>query len=398
MKVKSIGGSILQMTEEICAHYDHCGGCSTQKILYPKQLKDKKEMLIEVFNEKKVKTDDFEGILASPEIYEYRNNMEFSFGDLKKDGKLQLGMHPRGRRFDVITVDQCQLVDQDFRKILSTILKYCRKNQFKKYHIKLREGFLRNLVIRKGINTGEVIANLITTSQVDHDFTPLANQLKNLSLKGELVGFIQTINDDFSDQVSCDEMKIYHGRNYFYDQLLDYKFKIDSLSFFQTNTKGAELLYSEAKKYIGSAKDKIVYDLYCGAGTISQSIANNADQIYGIEIDKEAAERAAENAELNNVKNTKYIAGDVLEEIQNIDEKADLIIIDPPRPGINPKALAKIASVNANEILYISCNPKSLARDLKELKIHNYQLEKFKAIDMFPHTKHLEVITLLKKV
>jgi 23S rRNA (uracil-5-)-methyltransferase RumA len=256
---------------------------------------------------------------------------------------------------------------------------------------------LRNLVIRKGINTGEVIANLITTSQVDHDFTPLTNELKNLDLKGELVGFIQTINDDFSDQVSCDEMKIYHGRNYFYDQLLDYKFKIDSLSFFQTNTKGAELLYAEAEKYIGSAKNKVVYDLYCGAGTISQSIANNADQIYGIEIDEVAAERAAENAELNNVKNTKYIAGDVLEEIQNIDKKADLIIIDPPRPGINPKALAKIASADADEILYISCNPKSLARDLKELKIHNYKLEKFKAVDMFPNTKHLEVITLLKK-
>src|SRR6056297_1031793 len=323
--------------------------------------------------------------------------MEFSFGDLKKGCKLQLGMHPRGRRYDVITVDQCLLVDQDFRDILSTIINYCRNKEFKKYHIKLREGFLRNLVIRKGINTGEVVANLITTSQQNHDFSKLTEELKALDLKGELVGFIQTINDDFSDQVSCDEMKVYHGRNYFYDQLLDNKFKIDSLSFFQTNTKGAELLYSEAEKYISSAKDKTVYDLYCGAGTISQSIAADAAKIYGIEIDQDSAERAAENAELNNVDNTEYIAGDVLQEINKLEQQANLLIIDPPRPGINPKALAKIAEAGAEEILYISCNPKSLARDLKELEDHNYQLEKFKAVDMFPHTKHLEVITLLTK-
>ncbi|MFW5979509.1 MAG: 23S rRNA (uracil(1939)-C(5))-methyltransferase RlmD [Halanaerobium sp.] len=388
----------MTKNKDLCVHYDRCGGCSIQEVPYSKQLKDKKNNLLEIFKEKKIETDNFEGILASPDIYEYRNNMEFSFGDLKKGGTLQLGMHPRGRRFDVITVDQCLLVDQDFRDILSTILEYCRENEFKKYHIKLREGFLRNLVIRKGINTGEVVANLVTTSQLDHDFSQLTEKLKSLGLKGELVGFVQTINDDFSDQVSCDEMKIYHGRNYFYDQLLKNEFKIDSLSFFQTNTKGAELLYSEAKKFIRSAKDKIVYDLYCGAGTISQTIAADAEKILGIEIDKDAANRAAENAELNGVDNVEYIAGDVLEEINNINQKPDLLIIDPPRPGINPKALTKIAKTGADEILYISCNPKSLARDLTELKIHNYRLEKFKAVDMFPHTKHLEVITLLKKI
>ena len=387
----------MQENKDLCVHYDRCGGCSIQEIPYQQQLKDKKEMLLEIFSDQEISTDNFEEILASPDIYEYRNNMEFSFGDLKKGGKLQLGMHPRGKRYDVITVDHCLLVDRDFRDILSTIIDYCRKHDFKKYHIKLREGFLRNLIIRKGINTGEVVANLVTTSQVEHDFEPLSRELKNLDLKGELVGFVQTINDDFSDQVSCDEMKIHYGRNYFYDKLLDNKFKIDSLSFFQTNTKGAELLYSEAADYISSAKDKVVYDLYCGAGTISQAIAKDADKIFGIEIDQDAVKKAAENAELNNVDNAEYIAGDVLEKINNLKENPDLIIIDPPRPGINPKALDKIASAGADEILYISCNPKSLARDLVSLKMHNYQLEKFKAVDMFPHTKHLEVITLLKK-
>jgi len=151
----------LPKNTDLCVHYDRCGGCSIQEIPYDKQLQQKEDMLLDIFKDKKIETDNFEGIKASPEIFEYRNNMEFSFGDLKKGGILQLGMHPRGRRFDVITVDQCLLVDQDFRDILNTILDYCRENNFKKYHIKLREGFLRNLVVRKGINTGEVAVNLI---------------------------------------------------------------------------------------------------------------------------------------------------------------------------------------------------------------------------------------------
>lgn len=383
--------------QKTCQHYQKCGGCSIQEIPYQTQLENKKEMLLNIFAENNLKTDKFEGIIGSPDIFEYRNNMEFSFGDLKKEGELQLGMHPRGRRFDVVTVDNCLLVDQDFRDILVEILKYCRQNQFKKYHIKLREGFLRNLIVRKGINTGEIIVNLVTTSQIKHDFSPLTKKLKELDLKAELVGFVQTINDDFSDQVSCDEMKIHYGHDYFYDQLLDKKFKINSLSFFQTNTKGAEILYSEAAKYLSDPENKIIYDLYCGAGTISQAIAEKAKQIYGIEIDAEAVKRAEENAVNNGLKNVKYIAGDVLKKIDEIEQKADLIVIDPPRPGINPKALKKIASKNADEILYISCNPKSLAKDLVSLKTHDYELKRFKAIDMFPHTKHLELITLLKK-
>lgn len=383
--------------KELCVHYENCGGCSIQHLDYNEQIKEKKKNLLKIFKEAELDIDKFEKIIESPKIFEYRNNMEFSFGDLKKGGKLQLGMHPRGKRYDVVTVDNCLLVDQDFRKILSTIIEYCREKSFKKYHIKLREGFLRNLVIRKGINTGEVIVNLITTSQENHDFSPLLQRINNLDLKGELVGFLQTINDDFSDQVICEEMIVYQGRKYFYDRLLDKKFKIDSLSFFQTNTLGAEVLYAEAKKYIENPTKKTIYDLYCGAGTISQSIAEEAAKIYGIDIDEEAINRAKENASLNNVSNTEYITGDVLEKIEILAERPDLIIIDPPRPGINPKALNKIAQTKSKEILYISCNPKSLARDIKEFKLHNYKLQKFKAVDMFPHTKHLEVISLIKK-
>jgi len=381
----------------ICDHYELCGGCSIQHIDYDEQLQIKKEIIFEAFGKNDILTRNFEGILKSPDIYEYRNNMEYSFGDLEIGGELQLGMHPRGKRFDVVTIDKCLIVDKDFRMILSEVLDYCRKKGFKKYHVKRREGFLRNLIIRKGINTGEVLVNLVTNSKIKHDFSKLAENIRDLELKGELVGFLNTINDDYSDQVSCDEMKIYYGRRYFFDKILDNKFKIDALSFFQTNTKGAEILYSEAQNYINNAKDKIVFDLYCGTGTISQVIAENAEKIYGIEIDEEAVKKAEENAVINKVENTNYTAGDVLKEIDNIEEKAELIIIDPPRPGINPKALEKIAAEKAETILYISCNPKSLARDIKELKLHNYKLEKFKAVDMFPHTDHVEIVSLLKK-
>ena len=384
-------------SNNLCAHYDKCGGCSTQHIDYKTQLKKKEKMLLEIFEDNYLDTENYEGIIPSPEIFEYRNNMEFSFGDLKKGGILQLGMHPRGKRFDVITVDKCLLIDNDFRIILKAILDYCREHNFKKYHIKTRKGFLRNLVIRKGINTGEVIVNLITTSQNSHDFTALADELYNLEYRGNIVGFIQTINDNFSDTVVSEKEIIYRGRNYFYDKLLGLKFKINSLSFFQTNTHGAENLYAEAEKYVGSSKGKNVFDLYCGTGTISQVIASKADNIFGIEIDKEAVKMAEENAALNNRENCHYIAGDVLEKIEEINIKADLIIIDPPRPGINPKALEKIAALNTPEILYISCNPKSLARDLTELDFSGYKIKSFKAVDMFPHTKHLETIVLLNK-
>ncbi|SJZ91901.1 23S rRNA (uracil(1939)-C(5))-methyltransferase RlmD [Selenihalanaerobacter shriftii] len=387
----------MNQTKQICNHYEMCGGCNKQDINYKEQLQQKEEMVKDLFTKAEIDVEEFLNIKPSPNIFEYRNNMEFSFGDLEKDGELQLGMHPRGMRYDVVTVDACQLVDNDFRIIIKTIIDYFRNQPFRKYHIKLEEGFLRNLIVRKGLHTGEILINLVTTTQQQHDFTDLTEELKNLDYQGELVGFLQTLNDNHADVVQCDELITHYGRDYFFEELLGIKFKVKPFSFFQPNTTGAEVLYETIKDYLGDADNKIIYDLYCGTGTIAQSVVSEAKKVIGIELMEEAVEMARENAKLNNLDNCQFIAGDVLEKVDKLDQTPDVIIVDPPRPGIHPDALQKIIAFDAKEIIYVSCNPKTLVRDLKEITTKGYTAKKVQPVDMFPHTNHVETSVHLVK-
>lgn len=389
-----IENSPLEILPE-CEHFDECGGCSRQGINYKNQLELKENQVEELFKKNIPGNNRFHEIIASPRIFEYRNKMEFSFGDLDKNGILQLGMHPAGKRFDVITVDQCKLVDKDFRVILFTILDYFRNHNYKRYHIINREGYLRHLVIRKGLKTGEIMINIITTSQEEHNFAPLNTILKELKLEGKLVGFLQTINNDYSDAIKCEKLIIHYGRNYILEEILGLSFKITPFAFFQTNTFAAEKLYQTVKSFVNNGKDKIIYDLYCGTGTITQILAKTAKSIYGIEINEEAVEIARENAEINNLDNCTFIPGDVLEKIDELKEKPDLIVIDPPRPGIHPKALKKITDFSSNELIYVSCNPVSLVQDLKILLKANYKITDIQCVDMFPHTHHIETVVHL---
>ncbi len=383
--------------EAKCDHYEDCGGCNRQMIEYNKQLSIKYDQVKELFQKNGFMKINFQGIIASPRIFEYRNKVEFSFGDLEKNGILQLGMHPRGRRFDVVTVNTCQLVDNDFRLILTTIIDYFRKLDFKRYHIISREGYLRNLVIRKGLKTDEISVNLITTSQQEHDLSDLSSQLTELQLEGNLVGFLQTINDDYGDDVKCDKLITHYGRSYYYEKLLDLTFKVTPFAFFQPNTFAAEELYKTVQSYIDEEKDNVIFDLYCGTGTISQVLAQKAKKVYGIELIKEAVEIARENAKINKISDCEFITGDVLEKVNKIKENPDLIVIDPPRPGINPKALQKIIDFNSKKIIYVSCNPKSLVDDLVDLIKANYKIREVKCVDMFPHTHHVETVVSLVK-
>lgn len=381
--------------KEKCNHFKSCGGCNQQTLPYDIQLIEKEKQMKKLFKAKGI--DNFQGLLPSPRIFEYRNKMEFSFGDLEKDGLLQLGLHPRGRRFDVITVDSCVLVDNDFRAILSLIIEYMRKHKLKRYHVKNRQGFLRNLVIRKGLKTGEILVNLITTSQLKHDFSQLSKELKMLPLQGELVGFLQTINDDYADAVKCDRLIIHYGRDFYFEELLNLRFKIKPFSFFQPNTYAAEVLYKVVKDFLGHGKNKFVFDLYCGTGSISQVIAADVNKVIGIEIIEEAVEMARENLKINKIKNCSFINGDVQEKLFELKEVPDLIIVDPPRPGIHPAALNKIIEYGCHELIYVSCNPRTLVRDLNIMQDSGYKVNRFKCVDMFPHTNHIESVAYLSK-
>lgn len=379
-------------TDSFCKHFGNCGGCARQTVPYEEQLKIKMYAVKRLIDEAGITDYEFEGILPSPDLYRYRNKMEYSFGDEIKGGEMTLGMHKRGMYNSVVTVDSCKLVHEDFNKILSGTLNYFKERDIPHYINRTHIGYLRHFIVRKGLNTGEIMVVLVTSTQMSPDLQRFVDMLTSLELDGEIKGIMHIKNDNLADAVICEEIDLLYGRDYFYDELLGIKFKISPLSFFQTNTRGAEVLYNKMLDYIDEPKGKTVFDLYSGTGTIGQIVAKKADRVYGIEIIEEAVEAARENAALNNLDNCEFIAGDVFKEIDKLTDRPDIIIIDPPRVGVHPKALGKILDFNAKEMIYVSCNPKSLAENLVQIKEAGYRVEKMICVDMFPHTPHVECI------
>ncbi|MEG0773443.1 23S rRNA (uracil(1939)-C(5))-methyltransferase RlmD [Clostridium sp.] len=402
--INGIEAKVTEILEDIdykvqpkCETFGVCGGCSHGHLSLEKQLDFKVQQVLALLKDKKIEGFEFLGIETSPLEYEYRNKMEFTFGDFEKGGELTLGMHAKNKSFAIVSVDKCQIVDEDFRAILSKTLEHFKNENLPYYKVMKHEGFLRNLVIRKAINTGEVLVNIVTTSQVNYDFSEFAKKIKELNLNGKITGIIHTVNDSLSDVVQADKVNILYGREYIIENLLGLNFKINPFAFFQTNTKGAEALYSMVRDFMGDSEAKVVFDLYCGTGTIGQIVAPKAKKVLGIELIEEAVEAAKENAKLNNLTNCEFIAGDVTHVIKDVKTKPDIIILDPPRPGVHPVALDYVIKFNATEIIYVSCNPKSLAVDLAVLVAHGYKVEKIKLMDMFPHTPHIETVVRLSK-
>jgi 23S rRNA (uracil-5-)-methyltransferase RumA len=385
-------------TAETCKHFNECGGCSILSVPYEKQLEIKEKQVMDLFLNQDLFGFQFLGIQGSPQDKLYRNKMEYTFGDEIKDGPLTLGLHKKGRHIDILTVDGCLLVDQDFIKVLTSTVEYFNEKELPYYRGINHKGYLRNFVVRKGVNTKELMVNIVTSSQVDFDMTQYKEILLGLELESELVSILHTVNDGLADAVQCDELRVLHGRDYIQEEILGLRFKISPFSFFQTNTKGAEELYTMAREFIGDHSDKVVFDLYSGTGTIGQVMAGAASRVYGIEIIEEAVVAANENAKLNGLNNCEFIAGDVSKVVKNLKDKPDLIIVDPPRPGVHKDAIRDISGFGSKEIIYISCNPKTLVLDLVEFKNYGYEVEKVKCMDMFPNTPHVETVVKLVKV
>lgn len=378
-----------------CEHFGICGGCTSQNLTYEKQLELLSEEFKALFEEANLPLNNYKGIVGSKEQWEYRNKMEFTFGDFEKGGDLTLGMHMKGKSFGIITVDKCLIVDEDFRTVIKATVDYFRTQDLSYYRVMKREGYLRHLVIRKAINTGELMINLVTTTQIEFDLSEYVEILKNQEYKGDLVSILHTENNSFSDAVVPEKVNLLFGKDHITENLLGLKFKISPFSFFQTNTKGAESLYSIVRDYIGESKDKVVFDLYCGTGTIGQIAAASAKKVVGIELIEEAVEAAKENAKINNLNNCEFLAGDVAEIIKNVKDKPDTIILDPPRSGVHPKALEYVIKFNAKEIIYVSCNPKTLVENLNVLMAAGYKIVESCVKDMFPNTPHAEAVVKL---
>ena len=390
--------SPLETRRPVCSIFPACGGCMYQTMPYEEQIKMKEGQIRRIMDEVVQGDYIFEGVKSSPKEFGYRNKMEFSFGDEYKDGPLSLGLHKKGSTYDILTASDCRLVHEDMNRILVCVLKYFQKQNVCYYRKMQHEGYLRHLLLRRGDTTGEILVSLVTTSQEEHDLKPLADELLSLELEGRIVGILHIINDSLSDVVQSDETRILWGQDYFYEKLLGLEFKITPFSFFQPNSRGAEVLYEIVREYIGDIRDMTVFDLFSGTGTISQVLAPVAKHVVGVEIVEEAVEAAKENAARNGISNCKFIVGDVFQVLDQIQEKPDVIVLDPPRDGIHPKALPKILDYDVERIIYISCKMTSLARDLAVIQAKGYRVEKMTAVDQFCETVHCEVIALVSRI
>jgi 23S rRNA (uracil-5-)-methyltransferase RumA len=390
--------SQLETRGPVCSIFPDCGGCMYQTMAYDEQIEMKEQQVKEILDTAIVGEYEFEGVKKSPKEFSYRNKMEFSFGDEYKDGPLSLGLHKKGSTYDVLTAHDCKLVHSDMTKILCCVLAYFKERNVSYYKKMQHVGYLRHLLLRRGEHTGEILVNLVTTTQEDYDLQPLVDALLALELEGTIVGILHILNDSLSDVVQSDETRVLYGKDYFYEKLLGIEFKVTPFSFFQPNSKAAEVLYSTVREYLGNMKGKVLYDLFSGTGTIGQILSPVSEKVIGVEIIEEAVDAANENAKRNGITNCKFLAGDVFKVLDEIEEKPDVIVLDPPRDGIHPKALPKILDYGVDTIVYISCKVTSLARDSEMIQAKGYRVVKAVAVDQFCHTVHVETVALLQRV
>ena len=396
--------SHLEKPDQACPHFGICGGCIYQSLPYEEQLKIKenqvKTLLDGVVEDG---TYEFQGIKASPCHKGYRNKMEFSFGDGVKDGPLELGMHKRGSFYDIVTTPDCGIVHSDFCSILMETRDYFAGKKIPFYKKMEHRGYLRHLLVRRAVKTGEILVDLITSTQrecagregEESLLKGWKESLLSLNLEGRLAGILHTKNDSMADVVQNDGTQVLYGQEYFYEELLGLRFCISPFSFFQTNSLGAEVLYETVRSFVGETRDKVLFDLYSGTGTIAQILSPVARKVVGVEIVEEAVKAARVNGDLNGLSNCEFIAGDVLRVVDELEDKPDLIVVDPPRDGIHPKAIGKIIDFGVERIVYISCKPTSLVRDLIVFQERGYKVETVCGVDMFPGTGHVETVILM---
>lgn len=418
-KIKTITPSPMQI-DAPCIYFGVCGGCKWQNMPYDKQLETKEGFIKESLKYigKTGAPYEFLPIVPSPEQYFYRNKLELSAGVLayvdqsqyhetkqevtEKQEGFYLGFHGAGSFDKIVNVDSCLLLSESANQVLAIVKDFIKKRKLSAYNARTHEGFIRHLVIREGKNTGEMMVNLVTNTTEDYTaefFQPLVEEFQLLekdSLKFESV--LWTQNDSLSDTAVGKNIQVIYGREYIFDKVGDYLFKISPYSFFQTNTHGAEKLYDVVKEFAGLKGGETVLDLYAGTGTIGMYLAKAAKKVFSLESEVSAVEDAKVNATMNNIMNIEFMCGKVEKEIARlIFEKPEVIVLDPPRAGMHPNALQFLPRFNAEKIIYVSCNPTTLGRDLEFLQ-RWYTVKRVQGVDMFPQTYHVEtVVELVRK-
>jgi len=422
LKVKSnfAEAKILNIVEQSsesrkapCIYFDHCGGCSHQHLDYETQLKYLHRQVVDLYHH----LGGFGPVevlppVPSQNIFRYRNKMEFAFsekrwllGDFETDKPeyFALGLRAPGNYWKAIDLNDCLIAPEETKVVLTTVREFALANQLSAYNQKNHTGFLRHLVLRKAFNTNQLMINIVTNEDRHSLFQSLVNELRekfdNLSC------VVNTIATGWSGTTVGEKQYTLFGSDHILETLGGLTFKISPASFFQTNTVMAEKLYTIVRNFAAISSTDTVWDLYCGTGSIALFLANNAKEIVGFEIVKAAVKDAEINADLNKIKNTQFIEGDLDKLFQKhpemLDElpKPDILIIDPPRGGMHPKLVELVARLEPRTIIYVSCNPATQVRDIKMLlEQMPYTIDKIQPVDLFPHTPHIEVVTKLSVV
>jgi 23S rRNA (uracil1939-C5)-methyltransferase len=382
--------------EAPCAHYPACGGCRFQDLAYETQVEAKHEQVADALQRiGGVADPPLEPIVPAEEIFHYRNKLEYSFTQLEEGPAL--GLHRAGRWDEVLDIEKCWLTTDLGNAIRNAVRDWARSDRLVAYDQAEHTGYLRHLVVREGRNTGQVLVQLVTAPGEKFDTGGFVDTLRQFP---EVRSIHWAVNETEAEVTNLPTQLLW-GDEAIEEQLCGLRFRVRPNAFLQTNTKMAERLYGIAREYAGLTGGETVYDLYCGIGTIGLVLAGDALTVWGIEVSEESVACALENAELNGIGNAAFFAGNVGQSLEDLHARSgdpDVVIVDPPRAGLAGKALRRLGEVGAPRVVYVSCNPTTLAADVKRLRDdYGYTLRRTRPIDLFPHTPHVESVSLLER-
>lgn len=399
-------------TSPRCPYFETCGGCKWQHVAYEAQLEAKRQSVEDALRH----TGGFDGVVARPTIgserqYFYRNKMEFSFSASRWltrdeiasgqdfDTSFALGLHVPGSYEKVLDLDVCYLQSELSVRLVNAVRDFAKARAWTPWNVRTHNGYLRHLVIRHGEHTGEVMVNLVTNGYDPERMAELAAFLR--AGFPDVTTFVNTINTGVAQTAFGEEIRTIYGPGVIHDTIGRFRFEIAPNAFFQTNTRQAERLYEVARDFAALRPDDLVYDLYCGAGTISLYLAEQARHVVGVELVEEAVANARANAASNGVSNATFVSGDLMRlftpAFVEAHGRPDVLVVDPPRAGMHPKVVEQIAWLRPERFVYVSCNPQTQARDLALLR-DVYRIEAVQPVDLFPHTHHIESVVQLRRV
>jgi 23S rRNA (uracil1939-C5)-methyltransferase len=385
-----------QRVDAPCRHYPACGGCRFQDLAYEAQAASKEDQVADALRRiGGIPEPPLEPILPAEDVFHYRNKLEYSFTQLE-DGPT-LGFHKAGRWDEVLEIERCWLTTELGNAIRNAVREWARGDRLVAYDQSEHTGYLRHLVVREGRNTGQALVQLVTGRGEKFDVGGFVDVLRRFP---EVRSIHWSVNDSPAEVTNL-PTKLLWGEEAIEEELCGLRVRVRPNAFLQTNTKMAERLYELARQYASLTGEETVYDLYCGIGTIGLLLARDALTVWGVELSEESVACALENAELNGIGNVAFFAGNVgqsLEELHGRTGDPDVVVVDPPRAGLAGKALKRLGEIGAPRIVYVSCNPTTLAGDTKRLRAdYGYELRRAKPVDMFPHTPHVETVALLER-